>query len=395
MTLVVQKYGGSSVGSLDHIRGVAQHVHATVRQGHQVIVTISAMGEQTDELLAMAHQLGKKPPRRELDMLLTSGERISAALLSIALADRGVDAMSLTGSQCGILTDETHGNARIKRITGERIRDSLGQGRVVIVAGFQGVSPRTKEITTLGRGGTDLSAVALAASLGAKVCQFYKDVDGIFTADPRAVPSARLLREISWSAMNALAWAGASVLQPRSCHLAAKFDIPLEIRSSIHLDRSGTIVKGRPTVESPRIEAMAQKSGVTLLVCRARHQAPLAAALDFLWRQGEAPLVSQQRFDGDGGEEITLVVKTAFADDCLALLGGEVVRRVDKLTALTVVGEGFQQSPETIAAACAALPSRALVLDARNTALTFCLPEAEAPAAAKALHKALLEATPA
>ena len=181
MGLIIQKYGGSSVASLERIKAVADHIKSCAQQGNRLVVTISAMGSQTDELSKLAIAMSPNPPRRELDMLLTAGERISMALLSIALHDRGVDAVSLTGSQCGILTDQTHGNARITKILGDRIRSSLNENRVVIVAGFQGVSPATKEITTLGRGGSDLSAIALAATLKADKCQLFKDVENLMT----------------------------------------------------------------------------------------------------------------------------------------------------------------------------------------------------------------------
>src|SRR5690606_30593967 len=195
--LIVHKYGGSSVKSIERIEAVADHIADRARAGDQLVVTISAMGAQTDELLQMAIQISASPPRRELDMLLTAGERISMALLSIALQKRGHHAVSLTGSQSGILTDETHGNARIHKILGDRIRQGIADNRVVIVAGFQGVSPKTREVTTLGRGGSDLSAVALAAALDAKEVHLYKDVEGVYSADPRIVPNARLLPKIN------------------------------------------------------------------------------------------------------------------------------------------------------------------------------------------------------
>ena len=400
MTLVVQKYGGTSVGTLDHIRNVAGHVDQTVKRGHRVIVTISAMGEQTDELLAMAMALHPKPPRRELDMLLTAGERISAALLSIALAERGVKALSLTGSQCGILTDETHGNARIHKILGDRVRGGLDDGHVIIVAGFQGVSPRNKEITTLGRGGSDLSAVALAASLGADACQLYKDVPGVFTADPRVVADARVLPEISWAAMTALAWSGASVLQPRSAHVASKFNIPFEIRSSLELDRPGTIVRGSAVVESPKVVAFAQKgqvSIVTLQIVGETAGSALSDALSWLWQHGESPLVAQQHESGAGVTDVTLVIKSSLADDLWRELlakkhDARMLRRIDGLAAVTMVGDGFQQSPETLARFSARLGVKSRLIEARNTTLIACVAETDAAASVNDLHQEFLAA---
>ncbi len=406
MTLVVQKYGGTSVGSLDHIRNVAKHVAATVAKGHHVLVTISAMGEQTDDLLTMAHQLNARPPRRELDMLLTAGERISAALLAIALAERNVPAVSLTGSQCGILTDETHGNARITRILGDRIRDNLASGKVVIVAGFQGVSPRTREITTLGRGGSDLSAIALAVALGAEHCELSKDVRGVYTCDPRLVPAARVLRELSFAAMTALAWGGASVLHPRGAHLASKYAVPFEIRSSMELDQRGTIIRGSHDVETPKIEAMSHRSGLSLIECRVggRQTAPLVAeALDWLWQQGESPVVSTQSIDQAGGVALSQVIKSSLAGDYLAQLGQavergggtlELTRQVEDLASISIVGQGFQQSPETVRKVCDVLGVMPAVLQVSNTVLTVCLAGAQLKPAINALHQALIEVSP-
>ena len=414
MTLVVQKFGGTSVGTLDHLRRVAAHVGSTQRAGHQVLVTISAMGEQTDDLLAMAQALCKAPPRREVDMLLTAGERISAALLAIALEAEGVAATSLTGSQCGILTDETHGNARITAIRGDRVREALAMGQVVIVAGFQGVSPRTRDITTLGRGGSDLSAIALAAALKADQCQLYKDVPGVLTADPRLVPQARLCRQVSWQAMTELAWAGAAVLHPRGAHLAAKYNIPFEVRSSLDLATPGTLVSGRPrAVESPEIAAIAHKTGMALatttIAATATQAAPgdlgrLAAdlvpkTLAWLWQRGEAPILSRLTPTATGGWELTQVFSDALVTDYQAMLATATAtgltttsRHRGDLATLTVVGQGFRQSPETLATALAALPAAPLVVDSSDSAICFAVAAAELPRALLALHQALLEA---
>jgi aspartate kinase len=401
MNLVVQKYGGTSVGTLGHIENVAAHVAATVAAQKSVVVTISAMGEQTDELLAMALRLNKKPPRRELDMLLTAGERISAALLAIALDALGVASVSLTGSQCGILTDETHGNARITKITGDRIRDGLGAGKVVIVAGFQGVNPRTKEITTLGRGGTDLTAIAIAAALGAQRCELYKDVRGVFTADPRVVTEARLLPTLSFGAMTALAWGGASVLHPRGAHLAAKFGVEFEVRSSAELASAGTVVRasqkeGTTAVESPKVEALAHRSGMSIVECRSTAAGrSLADALEWLWEQGEAPLVSQQGVDPGGNATLTTLIKTTLVDGYLAAIGAgpgafALTRRQDGLAAISVVGQGFRQSPETVRAALFALGGAPRLFDASDRVLTVCVPEAALTTTLSSLHRALL-----
>ncbi|HEY7514640.1 MAG TPA: aspartate kinase, partial [Vicinamibacteria bacterium] len=207
MPVVVQKYGGSSVANVDRIREVAERVARTRSSGRDVVVVVSAMGDTTDDLLALARRLSDNPARRELDMLLTAGERISMALLALALNDRGVPAVSFTGSQSGIITNDAHTNARIVEVRPFRVEDELVRGKVVIVAGYQGVSYR-KEVTTLGRGGSDTTAVALAAALGAEACEIYSDVEGVYSADPRVVPDARRLADLSYEEMQELAEAG-------------------------------------------------------------------------------------------------------------------------------------------------------------------------------------------
>src|SRR3954469_16923276 len=230
MSLLVQKFGGTSVADPDRIRAVADHVVRTRRQGHDVVVVVSAMGKTTDDLLRLAGDVSPRPPGRELDMLLTAGERISMALLCMAIDDLGVPASSFTGSQAGILTDTEHGKAKILEVRGDRIREALADGRVPVVAGFQGVSTEL-DITTLGRGGSDTTAVALAAALGAEACEIYTDVDGVFTADPRILPNARKLHAVSYGEMLEMAASGARVLQLRSVEFARNHDVKLHVRS--------------------------------------------------------------------------------------------------------------------------------------------------------------------
>ena len=241
MGLVVQKYGGSSVADAEGIKRVAKRIVDTRKAGHEVVVAVSAMGDTTDELVDLAQQVSPLPGGRELDMLLTAGERISMALLAMAIANLGHQARSYTGSQAGVITDSSHGKARIIDITPGRIRSALDEGAIVIVAGFQGVSQDTKEITTLGRGGTDTTAVALAAALDAEVCEIYTDVDGVFTADPRIVPTARRLPSISYEEMLEMAACGAKVLHLRCVEYARRYDIPVHVRSSFST-REGTLV---------------------------------------------------------------------------------------------------------------------------------------------------------
>jgi aspartate kinase len=238
---VVQKYGGSSVADAESIKRVAKRVVATKQEGHDVVVVISAMGDTTDELMDLALQVSPLPPPRELDMLLTAGERMSAALLAMAIADLGMHARSLTGSQAGIITTGAHGNARIIDITPGRIVSAVDAGDIVIVAGFQGVAQDTKDITTLGRGASDTTAVALAAALHADHCEIYTDVDGIFTADPRIVPSARRIPRISYEEMLEMAACGAKILHLRCVEYARRENVAVHVRSSFS-DKDGTWV---------------------------------------------------------------------------------------------------------------------------------------------------------
>ncbi|HZJ56435.1 MAG TPA: aspartate kinase [Myxococcaceae bacterium] len=231
MSVIVQKFGGSSVADVERIRRVAARVAARRAEGHQMVVVVSAMGDTTDELLSLARRMSSDPPRRELDMLLTCGERISMALLSMALHEQGVPAISFTGSQSGIITDDAHSQARIVEVRPVRIREELGKGKVVIVAGYQGVS-RNREVTTLGRGGSDTTAVALAAALEAEACEIYSDVDGIFSADPRVVPEARKLETLDYGTMQELAAAGARVLNAQAVEFARNAGIVIEARST-------------------------------------------------------------------------------------------------------------------------------------------------------------------
>ena len=245
MGLVVQKYGGSSVADADGIKRVAKRIVDTKRAGHHVVVVVSAMGDTTDELIDLAERVSPLPPGRELDMLLTAGERISMALLAMAIANLGHEARSFTGSQAGVITDSSHGRARIIDVTPGRIRTAIDAGAIAIVAGFQGVSQDSKDVTTLGRGGSDTTAVALAAALGAVVCEIYTDVDGIYSADPRLVANARQIRRISYEEMLEMAACGAKVLHLRCVEYARRYAIPVHVRSSFS-NREGTWVSNEP-----------------------------------------------------------------------------------------------------------------------------------------------------
>jgi aspartate kinase len=241
VSLIVAKFGGSSVADATGILRVAKRIVDTKRAGNEVVAVVSAMGDTTDDLIDLAKQVSPNPPGRELDMLLTAGERISMAVLAMAINDLGFEARSYTGSQAGLITDSTHGKARIVDVTPGRIQEALRENAIPIVAGFQGVSQDTKDITTLGRGGSDLTAVALAAALYADVCEIYTDVDGIFSADPRVVPKARQVPRITYDEMMELAAAGAKVLHLRCVEYAKRFDLPIHVRSSFS-DKEGTFV---------------------------------------------------------------------------------------------------------------------------------------------------------
>ena len=256
VALIVQKYGGTSVGTIERIHRVADRVEKAVKDGNQVVVVLSAMSGETDRLLKLAHEITALPDERELDMLLSTGERVTIALLAMELRGRGLDARSFTGRQVGIMTDSAHTKARITRVTAERIRESLAEGVVPVVAGFQGINEQS-DVTTLGRGGSDLTAVALAGALKADRCVIFTDVDGVYTTDPNIVPSARRIDRISYEEMLEMASLGAKVLQSRSVEFAAKFNVPLEVNSSFK-EGKGTLV----TREDADMEAVAV-SGVT------------------------------------------------------------------------------------------------------------------------------------
>jgi aspartate kinase len=305
VALVVQKYGGSSVADADGIKRVAQRIVATRKAGPSVVVVVSAMGDTTDELHELARQVSPLPPGRELDMLLTAGERISMALLAMAIANLGLSARSFTGSQAGVITDSTHGRARIIDVTPGRISSALADGAIPIVAGFQGVSQNGKDITTLGRGGSDTTAVALAAALKADVCEIYTDVDGVFTADPRIVHTARRIPWISYEEMLEMAACGAKVLQLRCVEYARRYGMPIHVRSSFS-NREGT----RVSEAGQRAEGADVEQAIISGVAHDRSEAKItvAAVPD---RVGEAARIF--RAIADAGINIDMIVQNISA----------------------------------------------------------------------------------
>jgi aspartate kinase len=277
VALVVQKYGGTSVGDAHRIKRVAERVVAAARQGKKVCVVVSAMGHSTDELVALASQVTRAPHRREMDMLLTAGERISMALLSMAIIDLGHDAVSFTGSQAGIVTDTTHGKARIVEVKAKRVREALDDDKIAIVAGFQGVST-SFDVTTLGRGGSDTTAVALAAALGADMCEIYTDVDGVYTADPRIVPHARKLHAVSYEEMLELAASGARVLMVRSVEYARNYGVLVHVRSSFGYEEGTWIKQEDERMERAIISGIAHDTSEAKITMRGVPQERGAAA---------------------------------------------------------------------------------------------------------------------
>jgi aspartate kinase len=377
MPLVVQKYGGSSVADIERIRRVARRVVATRAAGNRVVVVVSAMGHTTDALTKLAHEITPSPQRRELDMLLTAGEREAMALVSLAILSEGLEAVSFTGSQVGIITDRFHSDARIEEIRGDRLRRAL-RGKVIpIVAGFQGVSPE-REITTLGRGGSDVTAVALAAALGADRCELYKDVDGVFTENPSEFPDVRLVPELSFEELAELAGSGSEVIHPRACALAAKYRVRLSIRSSFN-DKRGTTVAKLEKMEKAFVRAMTHNHKLVRLSLvdvpkkkKCLHQVvtQLAAARVpiVFFNHG---VVHGDRFDLSFivPEEQMSTAKTILARLAKKVRADRLEVR-DSLCSVSVVGPGVGSDPEIMSGTLETLHRVGVHLDAFSTSET-------------------------
>jgi aspartate kinase len=396
LSLFIQKYGGTSVGTLERIRAVAEHIAATYRQGHRLVVVVSAMGQQTDELLDMALALSPEPPQREVDMLLSVGERISMSLLAIALNEMKVPTVSFTGSQSGILTDDTHGNAKIRRILGDRIRKALDSGKLVIVAGFQGMSEAGKEITTLGRGGSDLTAIALAHTLKADRCQIYKDVDGVCSADPRLVTAAQVMPSMSWDSLSHLTWYGSGVVHNRGVHLAKKYQIPLEIRSSFNLETPGTLVGGSKSVERAVVHAITHRKDLSWIRISDCQAGTISPVLSFLFTLGEHPLFVQQQHT-DHGLTMDLVLGQKFKDKLAAFIAREYPaakwnEKGHGLACITLVGDGFWQQPELLGRMLESLGQAPLLFDCKNAVANLLIPQDHLEQGLRSLHRDLIEA---
>ena len=404
MALIVQKYGGSSLESPERIRSVAERIVATKKRGHDVVVVCSAMGDTTDELLDLAAAVNPVPPAREMDMLLTAGERISTALVAMAIESYGAKAQSFTGSQAGVLTTERHGNARIVDVTPERVREALDEGKICLVAGFQGVNKDTRDVTTLGRGGSDTTAVALAAALKADVCEIYSDVDGVYTADPRIVPNAQKLEKISFEEMLELAAVGSKILVLRSVEYARAFDVPIRVRSSYSND-PGTLVAGSmeeiPVEEATLVGVATDTSEAKVTVLGIPDSVGEAAKVFRVLADNEINIdmvlqnvssLEDNRTDitftcprADGPRAMELLKRLQSEGTCENLLYDDQIGKV------SLIGAGMKSHPGVTAVFCEALRDAGVNIELISTSeirISVILREADVKTAAKALHDA-------
>jgi aspartate kinase len=407
VALVVQKYGGSSVADAERIKRVAERIVATVKDGNQVVVVVSAMGDTTDDLLDLANQVTPLPPGRELDMLLTAGERISMALLAMAIASLGYDARSFTGSQAGVITDSVHGRARIIDVTPGRIRSAIDDGAIAIVAGFQGVSQDNKDITTLGRGGSDTTAVALAAALDASVCEIYSDVDGVFTADPRIVPNARQQMRVSYEEMLELAASGAKILHLRCVEYARRYNVPVVVRSSFS-QRPGTLVTSDvdPTseenVEQPIISGVAHDtSEAKVTVIGVQDKPGQAAAICQAIAEAEVNIdmiVQNTSAAATGLTDISFTIPKADGTTALAALekarpalGFERVVFDEHIGKVSLIGAGMRAHPGVSAKFFGALATAGVNVEIISTSeirISVVCRDSDVPAAVRSVHDA-------
>ncbi|MGW5642166.1 aspartate kinase [Saccharopolyspora sp. NPDC003752] len=404
MALVVQKYGGSSLESADRIKRVAERIVETRKAGHDVVVVCSAMGDTTDELLDLAKQVNPAPPERELDMLLTAGERISNALVAMAIESLGAEARSFSGSQAGVITTSAHQNARIIDVTPGRVQEALEQGQVVLIAGFQGVSQDTKDITTLGRGGSDTTAVAVAAAMNADVCEIYTDVDGVYTADPRIVPDAQHLERITYEEMLEMAATGAKVLHLRAVEYARRYGVPLHVRSS-YSPKPGTIVSGSVedlSVEQAMITGVSHDRSEAKVTVRGVPDNPGVAGRIFRVvadAEIDIDMVLQNVSSTSSGlTDITFTVARSNGEVAVTELekikdevGFEQVVYDDKVGKVSLVGAGMRSHPGVTATFCEALSNAGVNIDIINTSeirISVLIRDTQLDDAVRALHNA-------
>ena len=424
MSIVVQKYGGSSVADVSRIKQVADRVMRTRRSGHDVVVVVSAMGDTTDQLLGLAKQVSPNPDRRELDMLLTAGERISMALLSMAIRGLGGDAISFTGSQSGIITNDRHVDARIIEVRPVRVQDELANGRIVVIAGYQGVSYR-REVTTLGRGGSDTTAVAMAAALGAEYCEICSDVDGVYTADPRVVPKATRIGTLSYEETQELAESGAKVLNAQAVEFAKEKGIAIFARATssplpgADPSADGTVVRRHPPGQPGTVVGVASERDV--IVVHASPQRPAAlrepqgspsdmrsseSRGDAFALQDVLALLDEHRVAGKqlhvAGDRLTLAVSRdnlhaeAQVREVLAARFGAGVRIADTLGAISVVGAGINASFDTVRRGSAALAGSGAAIEGIATSsfrITWMIDRAGLDDAVRLLHATFIESS--
>jgi len=405
MGLIVQKYGGSSVADAAGMKRVANRIVAAKRDGNQVVVVVSAMGDTTDELIDLAKQITPIPSGRELDMLLTAGERISMALLAMAIANLGHEARSFTGSQAGVITTSAHGRARIIDVTPGRIQEALKEGAIAIVAGFQGISQDTKDITTLGRGGSDTTAVALAAALETDVCEIYTDVDGVFSADPRVVPNARKLKSVTNDEMLELAASGAKVLHLRCVEYARRYDLPIHVRSSFSTNEGTWVVKNHPEgaeMEQAIISGIAHdKSEAKITIVGVPDRTGVAARIFQAIADADINIdmiVQNVSAAATGLTDISFTLPKDEGADATAVLQklqGEVgfvsIQYDDQIGKLSLVGAGMRSHPGVTATFFAALSNAGVNIEMISTSeirISIICREADVERGVKAAHTA-------
>lgn len=397
--LVVQKFGGSSVANPQRIKVAARRIAKYKKKGHQIVVVVSAIGDQTDELIGLMEQVTKNPPSREMDMLMATGEQVSVALLAAAIYEAGLEVISFTGAQVGIITDKSHTKARILDINADRIHEELKKGKIVIVAGFQGVT-LDQDITTLGRGGSDMTAVALAKALKAKVCEIYTDVDGVYTADPRIVKDARKLDGLSYEEMLELASLGAQVMQARSMEVAKKFNVPIHVRSSF-TNKQGTIIsKEVKAMEDVLVSGVtANKNEAKVTICGVPDKPGIAAKIFSELAKEEINIdMIIQNISRTGATDLSFTVmgtdlkRTLVVSEKISKgVGGEGVTYDKDIAKVSVVGIGMRSHVGVAAKMFTALASRGINIGMISTSeikISCVIKKKRADEAVKLIHKA-------
>jgi aspartate kinase len=399
VALIVQKYGGTSVADPDRIKAVADNVAITRRRGDDVIVVVSAMGKATDNLISLAESVAKNQSGREMDMLLTTGERQTAALVTMALHERGIEAISFTGSQVGIITDTAHRKAKIVEVKGDRVRAALSDGKVAVIAGFQGVST-DKEITTMGRGASDLTASALAQAMHADACEIYTDVTGVFTADPRIVPRARKLQRVHFDEMLEMAGAGSKVLAMRSVEFARNHDVPLHVRSAFTWEQGTWVSNEEPSVEDPIISGVVtDMTEAKVTVLGVPDRPGISAALFEPLAEANVNVdMIVQNTSTDGTTDISFTMPMADLGQSESIvqrvsdaIGATKVTHDDDIAKVSLVGAGMKSSPGIAAKMFRVLADEGVNIQMISTStirVSIIIPAGDMERAARALHTA-------